>query len=79
MPGARQETNVPSSAETTTIAASETMLAEFALTLFLDATSKFSRYQLRADVNKTEADEARQCGGGPTQKHSSEFPNYSQS
>ena len=35
MPGARQETNVPSSAETTTIAASETMLAEFPLTLFL--------------------------------------------
>ncbi len=34
IPGARHQTNVPNSAETTTIAASETVLAKFALTLF---------------------------------------------
>jgi hypothetical protein len=36
MPGARHETKVPKSADTITIAASETMLAKFALTLFLE-------------------------------------------
>jgi len=37
IPGADQETNAPSSAETITIAASETVLAEFALTLFRES------------------------------------------
>jgi hypothetical protein len=43
MPGADQETNVPSSAETMTIAASETVLAEFALTLFLEVAGDLAQ------------------------------------
>jgi hypothetical protein len=43
IPGADQEANVPSSAETITIAASDAVLAEFSLTLFLEVAGDLAQ------------------------------------
>ena len=53
MPGACQDTNVPSSAEITTIAAIETMLAEVALTLFLIGVQPLPRADMGGGAART--------------------------